>query len=108
VENRLRGVLMNSRIFERVQVGHTDDPDRLVAALCRFAPGHSERDVAEMMAWIWRDRVSYPYWEAHSLRVDDAHVEFEAATRKGNNGHYVTVHMVAEQVRIPAQRPPVD
>lgn len=108
VEKTLREMLMSSGIFMDVEVEHTNDPDRLVVALCRFAPEYSERDIAEVMEWMWQDRVSYPYWEAHSLLVDKAHVEFQAATRTGSNGHYVTVHLVAEQVRIPTQRTPMD
>ena len=108
VERTLRDMLMSSGIFLHVEVEHTDDPDRLVVALCRFDPAYTEQDIAEVMQWMWKDRVSYPYWEAHSLLVDNAHVEFQAATRTGHDGHYVTVHMVAEQVRIPTQRTPVD
>ncbi len=108
VEKNLRDLLMSSGIFEDVEVGHTDDPDRLVVAMCRFAPEYSEQDIADAMSWMWTDRVSYPYWQAHSLLVDSAHVEFQAATRDGSAGHYVTVHMVAQQTRIPAQRPPAD
>ncbi len=108
VEKNLRAMLMTSGIFEDVEVEHTADPDRLVIALCRFAPEYSEQDIAEVMEWLWRDRASYPYWAAHSLRVDKAHVEFQAASRNGGSGHYVTVHMVAEKLHIPAQRPPID
>ena len=108
VEKSLREMLLSSGIFLDVEVEHTDDPDQLVVALCRFDPAYSEQDIAEVMQWMWKDRVSYPYWEAHSLRVDNAHVEFQAATRAGSDGHYVTVHLVAEPVRIPTQRTPVD
>lgn len=108
VEKNLREMLMTSGIFEDVEVEHTSDPDRLVVALCHFAPEYSEADIAEVMEWMWQDRVSYPYWEAHSLLVDNAHVEFQAATRAGDSGHYVTVHMVAQRVHIPTQRVPVD
>ena len=40
--------------------------------------------------------------------VDKEHVEFEAATRNSNSGPYVTVHLVAQKARIPAQRVPMD
>ena len=33
-------------------------------------------------------------------------VEFEAATRSSNSGHYITVHVVAQKAQIPAQRRP--
>lgn len=108
IESNIREMLMTSGIFANVEVEHTDDPDRLVVALCRFSPDYSERDIAEVMEWMWRDRVSYPYWEAHSLIVDRDHVEFQAATRNGDGGRYVTVHLVAQQARIPLQRQPMD
>lgn len=106
MERSLRNLLMASGLFEEVEVEHTDDPDQLVIALCQFRPLYSERDVAAYLERVWNDRVRYPFWEAHSVLVDEEHVEFEAATRNGTGGHYVTVHLVAQKARIPAQRTP--
>jgi hypothetical protein len=108
VEHTLRERLMASGIFEEVEVEHTDDPDHLVIALCKFLPYFTEADVARHLERIWADRVSYPFWEAHALHVEDEHVEFEAASRHSSGGHYVTVHLVAQKARIPAQRPASD
>ena len=104
VEQSLRDLLMASGVFEEVEVEHTDDPDQLVIALCKFLPYFTERDVARHLERIWADRVSYPFWEAHAIHVEDEHVEFEAASRQSSGGHYVTVHLVAQKARIPAQR----
>jgi hypothetical protein len=104
VEQSLRDLLMASGVFEEVEVEHTDDPDQLVIALCKFLPYFTERDVARHLERIWADRVSYPFWEAHAIHVEDEHVEFEAASRHSSGGHYVTVHLVAQKARIPAQR----
>jgi hypothetical protein len=104
VEKSLRDLLMSSGVFEEVEVEHTNDPDQLVIALCKFLPFFKETDVARHLERIWGDRVSYPFWEAHAVSIQDAFVEFEAATRAGSTGHYVTVHLVAEQARIPVQR----
>jgi hypothetical protein len=104
VESALRDKLMSSGIFEEVEVEHTDDPNQLVIALCKFLPYFDERDVARHLEQIWGDRVSYPFWEAHAFHVEHDHVEFEAATRFSSGGHYVTVHLVAQKGRIPAQR----
>jgi hypothetical protein len=106
VEQSLRDLLMSSGVFEEVEVEHTDDPDQLVIALCKFLPYFTERDVARHLERIWADRVSYPFWEAHAVHVEDEHVEFEAASRHSSGGHYVTVHLVAQKARIPAQRFP--
>ena len=108
VEQSLRDLLMSSGVFEEVEVEHTDDPDQLVIALCKFLPYFTERDVARHLERIWADRVSYPFWEAHAVHVEDEHVEFEAASRHSSGGHYVTVHLVAQKARIPAQRFPSD
>lgn len=108
METNLRDLLMASGLFEEVEVEHTDDPDQLVIGLCHFRPEYSEADVGRAIERLWDERVRYPYWEAHSLVVDDEYVEFEAATRTSPTGHYVTVHMVAQKAEIPVQRVPVD
>lgn len=108
VESALRDLLMDSGLFEAVEVGSTRDNDQLVIALCQFRPFYTERDVAGRLEEIWGDRVAYPFWEAHAIRVADGHIEFEAATRHSGGGHYVTVHLVAQRAAIPAQRVPAD
>lgn len=108
VEGSLRNLLMASGVFEDVEVEQTDDPDQLVIAMCKFLPYFTEADVARHLERIWGDRVSYPFWEAHAIKVEKEHVEFEAATRHSSGGHYVTVHLVAQKARIPAQRRPFD
>ena len=106
MESNLRDLLMNSGIFEDVEVEHTNDPDQLVIALCHFRAEYSEREVANHLEKLWNGRVRYPFWEAHALVLDQELVEFEAATRNSNSGPYVTVHLVAQKAQIPAQRRP--
>jgi hypothetical protein len=108
VEGSLRNLLMASGVFEEVEVEHTDDPDQLVIAMCKFLPYYTEADVARHLERIWGDRLSYPFWEAHAFQVEKEHVEFQAATRHSSGGHYVTVHLVAQKARIPTQRTPID
>jgi hypothetical protein len=105
IEDTFRDLLMESGLFEEVEVERTDNPDQLVIARCMFRPFYTERDVANRLEVIWSDRVRYPFWEAHALRTDEDQVELEAASRVGPEGHYVTVHIVAERAGIPAQRP---
>ncbi len=106
VENSFREELLASGAFEDVEVEHTDDPDRLVIALCRFRPEYDERDIADLVASAWRDRIRYTYWDASAVMLDEEHVEFQAATRNSHTGHYVTVHMVAQRGDLRAQRIP--
>ena len=104
VESTLRSMLMASGLFEEVEVEHTADPDRLVIALCQFRPFLTEQDVATGLEEIWSDRVRYRFWEAHAVRTKNGHVEFEAASRASEVGHYVTVHLIAQKAGIPTQR----
>ncbi len=104
VETALRDMLMSSGVFEAVEVEQTEDPDQLVIALCQFRPFYTERDVARRLEEIWSDKVRYPFWESHGMHTADGYVEFEAASRPSETGHYVTVHLVAERAGIPAQR----
>lgn len=105
LEGSLRLLLMGSGLFDEVEVEYTDDPDQLVIALCTFAGHVAEADVADRLEQLWVDRVAYPFWEAHALHVERGHVELEAASRPSAEGGYITVHLVAQRVRIPAQRP---
>ena len=104
VESTLRETLMASGLFEEVEVEHTDDPDQLVIALCQFRPFYTEGDVAARLEALWGERVRYPFWEAHAVSTAVDYVELEAASRSGDDGHYVTVHVVAQKAGIPSQR----
>jgi hypothetical protein len=108
MEAAFRELLVSSGIFEEVEVEHTDDPNQLVIGFCGFNPEYGEQEIANYIELIWRERVSYPFWEAHSAIVSKGQVEFLAATRESNRSHYVTVHLVAQKAHIPAQRGPVD
>ena len=104
VERTLSEMLLDSGLFEDVEVEHTDDVDKLVIALCRFRPFYTVRDVAGRLEEIWSDKVRYPFWARHAVLCDDDQVELEGASRVGPRGHYVTVHLVAQRARIPEQR----
>lgn len=104
----LQQALVESGLFDDVEVAATDDPNQLVIGLCHFPEGVTEQDIAAYIERVWNDRLRYPLWEAHAVILDEDHVEFEAATRQSTTGHYVTVHLIAQKARIPAQRVPVD
>jgi hypothetical protein len=107
VRANLRDVLMASGLFETVEVAQTSDVDRLVIALCTFRAAYTEEQVAFRLENLW-SRVRLPFWEAHAIRTEDGHVEFEAASRQSPEGHYVTVHLVAQRAGFPEQRPAAD
>lgn len=102
--NLLRDALTGSGLFDSVEVEHTDDRDQLVVALCAYRPNLTEDQVALTVEHLWDGTVRHPFWEVHATRVDDGHVEFEAASRESQFGRYVTVHLVAQRSPVPAQR----
>ena len=104
VKEDLQRALASVGLFEDVEVDYTDDVDNLVIAMCTFPEQLSRSEIAHRLEVLWQDRLRYPFWEAHTLLVDRDQIELEAATRAGANGHYVTLHIVAQQARVPAQR----
>lgn len=105
---RVRSSLAAAGWFGCVEVVPTDDVDSLVTARCRFPAGLSEEAVAQRLTRLWEEALRYPFWAAHATLVRTGRVELQAATRAGADGHYVTLHVVAQkapqQVLIPAQR----
>jgi hypothetical protein len=104
IELRLQQSLMASGMFEDVEVGHTEDVNHLVIAMCKFPSQLTQAQVAARLEQLWEDRLRYGFWEAHAVLVDDDQVEFQGATRNSTAGHYVTLHIVAQKAPIPAQR----
>jgi hypothetical protein len=108
LEERVRETLLGSGLFDDVEVGHTDDIDHLVIAMCHFPDHLSQAQIAQRLERLWEDRLRYGFWEAHATLVDSDQVEFQGATRTGSSGHYVTLHIVAQKARVPAQRIPAE
>jgi hypothetical protein len=100
METELRAALLATGLFHTVEVGRTDDADRLVIAMVRFAPEVDAADVAEALAQVWTKQVAYGFWSAETLRVDKGHVELQGATRSSLRGHYLTVHVVAQEAPV--------
>ena len=94
---RVEDGLIATGWFDDVEVGATDEVDNLVVALCRY-PGQLPADrVAQRLVRLWEDRLRYPFWGVHATLVDPDQVELEGATRIRKDGHYVTVHVVAQR-----------
>ncbi len=106
VERKLWSGLVGTGIFADVEVDRTDDPDRLVIAMCRYPFQLSADVAAEALERLWLDRLRYDFWDAHTLIVARDQVELEAAARAGSDGHFVTLHVLAQQSPFPAQRTP--
>ncbi len=108
VKDDLQRALATVGLFEEVEVDYTDDVDNLVIAMCTFPEQLSRSEIAHRLEVLWQERLRYPFWEAHTVLVDRDQIELEGATRAGVNGHYVTLHIVAQQARVPAQRSSAD
>jgi hypothetical protein len=103
-EALVRSALEATPGFLHVEVERTDDPDRLVIAMCSYSPDLSTSDTAAALLGLWLHQVSYPFWEAHGLVVDEHQVELQAATRGSSTGRYLTVHVLARRSAVPEQR----
>ena len=105
---RIQQGLLSVGWFHDVEVEATDDLDNLVIALCTFAPPLTGDVVGPRLVQLLEDRLRHPFWSVHTTLVEEDQVELEAATRTGAEGHYLTVHLVAQQVErqetVPAQR----
>jgi hypothetical protein len=108
VQENLASALASVGLFSDVEVGYTDDIDNLVIAMCTFPEDLTETEIARRLEMLWEDRLRYGFWEAHATLVDNGQVELEAATRASQNGHYVTLHIVAQRGFVPAQRLAMD
>jgi len=100
---RIRQGLVDTGWFDDVEVGATDDVDNLVIGMCRFPARLNEDQVARRLARLWEEELRYPFWDAHTTLVWEDQVELEGATRSSAQGHYVTVHIVAQRA---AHTPP--
>jgi hypothetical protein len=95
METELRAALLATGLFHTVEVGRTDDADRLIIAMCGFAPDVNETEVSRTIDQVWSKHVAYGFWRAQTLRVDKGHVELQGATRLSLRGHFATAHVVA-------------
>jgi hypothetical protein len=103
---RVQQALAATGWFCDIEVGATDDLDNLVVALCAFPQQLTEDRVAQRLSLLWEDRVRYPFWAVHATLVGAGQAELEGATRSSTQGHYVTVHLVAQQGALTVPRQP--
>jgi len=101
---RLQDSLQATGLFSDIEVDATENVDAMVIGMCTFPAEMAAGRLAQWLEQLWRQQLRYGFWEAHTLLVDDDQVEFLAATRSGRNGHYVTVHLIAQRAFVPHQR----
>jgi hypothetical protein len=107
METELHAALRATGLFHSIEVGHTEDPDRFLIAMVGFAPDLDASEAAVALARVWTKQIAYGFWRAQTIRVDKGHVELQGATRLSLQGHYATVHLIAEEAAEPANHPVV-
>jgi hypothetical protein len=105
---RLQESLQATGLFSDVEVDVTENVDAMVIGMCTFPAEMVVGRLAHWLEQLWQQQLRYGFWEAHTLLVDDEQVEFLGATRSGLNGHYVTLHLIAQRASIPVQRGAAD
>ena len=100
----LQRSLLATGYFDDVEVDRTENLDHLVVAMCTFDPSLTEHEVARRLEDVWNGRLRYGFWAAHSMLLDEDQVELQGATLSSLGGRYVTLHIVAQKARVPAQR----
>jgi hypothetical protein len=96
MQRDLDQALTGSGLFERVELGRTDDPDQMVIGLCRCAPQILPWEAGMGLERLWRSMTDGFRWEAHTVECSDSMMEFEGAVTIGDQGLFLTVHVVAE------------
>jgi hypothetical protein len=92
----LQAAFERSGLFSEVELGTTDDPDRLVIGVCRCAADVLPWEAGIGVERLWKAAVVDRQWQAHTVGCTESLMEFEAAVTVDESGHYVTVNIVAE------------
>jgi hypothetical protein len=100
IERGLREELIASGVFEDVEIGGSDDPDRLVLALGTFRADADDETAVLAVEQAWR-ALAFDHWQACAFLTEDGHVELQAATLDRPAGRFVTVHLVAQRALTP-------
>lgn len=102
LQRSLEAAFERSGLFSEFELGHTDDPDRMVIGVCRCASDVLPWEAGAGVERMWKTAVLDAEWESHAVSCSDALMEFEAAVTVDGNGHYVTVTIVAEPATVVA------
>lgn len=101
LEAGLREELLAAGVFEDVEVGSSDDQDRLLLALCSFRGDVADDEAASALEGAWA-ALAFHHWSAHAFLTEQGHVELQAASLDRPGGHFVSVHIIAQRAGAPA------
>ena len=96
LRHSLQAALAGSRLFDDIELGHTDDVDQLVIGVCRCADGVLPWEAGMGLERLWQTVAADAPWEAHTVSCTDSLMDFEGAVTVDDKGRFITVHVVAE------------
>ncbi len=97
----LQKALTASRLFAEVELGRTDDVDRMIIGVCRCADDVVPWEAGVGVERLWGVAALETPWQIHHVSSNDSYMEFEAAVTTDVNGRYITVNLVAQPARVP-------
>ncbi|MGA8979099.1 MAG: hypothetical protein WB473_08280 [Pedococcus sp.] len=100
LQSTLQQGLVASRLFADVELGRTDDVDRMIIGICRCAEDVVPWEAGVGVERLWGVAAQDARWEIHHVTSNDSYMEFEAAVTTDVNGRYVTVNLVAQPARV--------
>jgi hypothetical protein len=105
LQGTLQKGLLSSRLFAEVELGRTDDDDRMIIGVCRCADDVAPWEAGVGVERLWGVAALDARWEAHHVTANDSYLEFEGAVTVDASGRYITLTLVAEPARAPAPAP---
>jgi hypothetical protein len=108
LQGTLQQALLGSRLFAEVELGRTDDVDKMIIGVCRCADDVAPWEAGVGVERLWGIAALDAQWEAHHVAANESYLEFEGALTVDANGRYITFTLVAEPALVaeptPAQR----
>lgn len=99
LETGLREELTASGLFEELELGSSDDLDRLVIGVCVYRGDVDEQAVVAAVERAW-SAVAFHHWSAHAFLTEEGHVELQAASLDRPGGRFASVHLVAQRAAV--------
>jgi hypothetical protein len=96
LQETLHQGLAGSGLFAEVELGRTEDVDKMVIGICRCADDVAPWEAGVGVERLWGVAALDARWEVHHVTANDAYMEFEGALTVDDNGRYITFTLVAE------------
>lgn len=101
LQGTLQRGLLGSRLFAEVELGRTDDVNRMIIGVCRCADDVAPWEAGVGVERLWGVAALDAQWEAHHAAANEGYLEFEGALTMDANGRFITLTLVAEPALVP-------